>query len=258
MNISKVLPMVKELDGFLENLTGVTHALNIAFDSTLLALFLSAALMFVQTLVHRRAEDLLARVDRWIVEHVLPRAGRAEAEASRGELVDLAPQLERIERALDTLADRLAPHIDRFSGAVDRLPPSLDAMRRGAEAMGRLGEEIEGLAQTSDAARKGAASLVRIEGALVNADLGNDEQLEQIRRGLDRSVAAIEGLAGQFSNAFERNSRATQDQLARTLGSLKDALDLLNVSMEQGNVLYRSIVKKMLPSYGTQSDELAA
>ena len=59
MNISKVLPMVKDLDGFMNNLTGVTSALQIAFDSTLLALFLSAALMLVQTLVYRRAEDLL-------------------------------------------------------------------------------------------------------------------------------------------------------------------------------------------------------
>ena len=45
-------------------LTGVTSALQIAFDSTLLALFLSAALMLVQTLVYRRSEDLLARIDR--------------------------------------------------------------------------------------------------------------------------------------------------------------------------------------------------
>ena len=29
------------------------------------------------------------------------------------------------------------------------------------------------------------------------------------------------------------------------MSSLKDALDLLNVSMEQGNALYRNIVKKM-------------
>lgn len=255
MNISKVLPMVKELDGFLSNLTGVTHALNIAFDSTLLALFLSAALMFVQTLVFRRAEDVLARLDRWVVEHVLPRAN--EANEARGELAMLAPQLERIERALDTLADRLAPHVDRFAESVDRLPPALDAMRRGAEAVGRLGEEVGELAQSADAARRSAASLARIESTLSDSS-DHDEQLEQIRRGLDRSVSAIEGLAGQFSNAFERNSRATQEQLARTLGSLKDALDMLNVSMEQGNVLYRSIVKKILPAYSTHADEKAA
>jgi len=79
MNISIVLPMVRELDGFLNNLTGVTLALQIAFDSTLLALFLSAALMFVQTVVYRLAEDHLARVDAWVVEHVLPKLGRTEA-----------------------------------------------------------------------------------------------------------------------------------------------------------------------------------
>ena len=75
MNISKVLPLVKDLDAFLNNLTGVTSALQIAFDSTLLALFLSAALMLVQTLVYRKSEALLAHVDGWVVEHVLPGVG---------------------------------------------------------------------------------------------------------------------------------------------------------------------------------------
>jgi hypothetical protein len=49
----------------MSNLTSVTSALQVAFDSTLLALFLSAALMLVQTLVFRRSEDLLARIDRF-------------------------------------------------------------------------------------------------------------------------------------------------------------------------------------------------
>src|SRR4029077_16106236 len=75
MNISNVLPMVKNLDGFLTNLTSVTAALQIAFDSTLLALFLSAALMLVQTLVFRRSEAMLAKVGAWVVEYVLPRVG---------------------------------------------------------------------------------------------------------------------------------------------------------------------------------------
>jgi biopolymer transport protein ExbB/TolQ len=243
MNISKVLPLVKELDGFLSKLTGVTHALQIAFDSTLLALFLSAALMFVQTLVQRRAEDLLARVDRWMVDRVLPKLARTEA-APFGLTGELGPQLERIERALASLGDRLAPHVDRFAASIDRLPPSLAALQRGAEAIGRMGEELEQLGQSGDALRKGVATLARIEAALA-ADRGSDEQLEQIRRGVERQCVAIESLAGQWSAAFERSSRATQEQLARTLTSLKDALDLLHVSIDQGNALYRSIVKKM-------------
>ncbi len=70
-------------------------------------------------------------------------------------------------------------------------------------------------------------------------------QLDEIRRELERTGSGIESLAGSWSAAYERSSRATQEQLARSLNSLKDALELLNVSMEQGNALYRNIVKKL-------------
>ena len=101
MNISKVLPLVKDLDAFLNNLTGVTSALQIAFDSTLLALFLSTALMLAQTLVYRRSEALLARVDGWVVEHVLPGVGTKDPFAERlDELI--GPHLAQIaQRAGD-------------------------------------------------------------------------------------------------------------------------------------------------------------
>ena len=105
----------------------------------------------------------------------------------------------------------------------------------------------------------GPDGVARELSALERARQRSHSQLEQIRRGIDRSCVAIESLAGQWAHAFERSSKATQDQLARTLHSLKDALDLLHVSMEQGNALYRSIVKKMLPMYPAPEDrEIAA
>jgi hypothetical protein len=270
MNISKVLPMVKDLDGFLSNLTSVTGALQIAFDSTLLALFLSAALMLVQTLVHRRSEDLLARVDGWIVERVLPRLGtlgasEGPADALAGRLealrVGMAEGSARTSEALDRLAGRLGDdlgeRVDRFGAAIDRLAPAVASMERGASALGRLGEGASALEGLGDAVRKAAASLARIDAALESAD-GSGEQLAAIRRGVDRAGQAVESLAEGWTAAFEKSSRTTQDQLARTLGSLKDALDLLNVSMEQGNALYRSIVKRLVPAYPTIADDHAA
>jgi biopolymer transport protein ExbB/TolQ len=255
MNISKVLPMVKNLDDFMNNLTGVTSALQIAFDSTLLALFLSAALMLVQTLVYRRAEDLLARVDRWVVDRGLAALGVAETPA--GDLAVLGPQLARIEEALGGLGERLAPQVSKFSDAVDRLPPAFAGLERGAAAISKVGNDFDHLAQTGDVVRKGVATLARIEAALA-AEAGHDEQLEQIRRGIDRQCVATEALSEQWSAAFERSSRSTQEQLAKTLGSLKDALDMLNVSMEQGNALYRGIVKKMFPVFNGSEDRDAA
>lgn len=259
MKISEVLPMVKELDGFLSNLTGVTAALQIAFDSTLLALFLSAALMLVQTLVFRRSEELLARVDRWVVEHVLPRVGGDDnpvverlAEVIGPRLDEMAEKLARVlepsARSLQEQAERLgeslrAP-IAQFSAAVQRLPEALASFKQGADAIARIGADLEAIGTAGDSMRRGVMSLARIEEALAGVSMAG-AQLEEIRRGLDRTGSGIESLAGSWSAAYERSSRATQEQLARSLTSLKDALELLNVSMEQGNALYRNIVKKL-------------
>jgi uncharacterized protein YukE len=225
MNISRVLPMVKDLDGFMNNLTSVTSALQIAFDSTLLALFLSAALMLVQTLVFRRSEDLLARVDRWVVEHILPRFG-----AEGGSAGDIA--------------GTLAPQIDRFAAAIERLGPSLANFQRGTEAIGRIGSDLEALGNAGESLRRGVACLGRIETTLAG-NSAPTEHLDDIKLGIERTTAAIEALANSWAHAYERSSRANQEQLARTMSSLKDALDMLNVSMEQNNALYRNIVKKM-------------
>jgi biopolymer transport protein ExbB/TolQ len=258
MNISKVLPMVKNLDGFMSNLTGVTSALQIAFDSTLLALFLSAALMLVQTLVFRRSEDLLARVDRWVVEHVLPRVG-VENPLAAGLAAALEPQLEQLRRDLAALiepaarsfetqtarwGERMGAPIEQFARSVDRLPASFAAFQRGAEAIGGIGADLQTLGSAGESIRRGMTSLGRIESAIADQK-GAGDRIDEIKVGIDRTCAAIESLSSSWTLAYERSSRTTQEQLAKTLTSLKDALDLLNVSMEQANSLYRNIVKKM-------------
>ena len=274
MNISRVLPMVKDLDGFMNNLTSVTSALQVAFDSTLLALFLSASLMLVQTLVYRRSEDLLARVDRWVVEKVLPRAGTtsdnppaagvAEALAPHLEAMrrDLMLALEPATRALQELAGRmgdgLGPHVERFARSVDQLPDAFNGFRDGAMAIGKIGPQLARLEAIDDGMRRGVGILGRIEESVSHVE-PTGPPLEEIRRGVDKACQAVEGLSQSWSASFERSSRANQEQLAKTMHSLKDALDLLNVSMEQGNALYRSIVKRTFSTYPTVSrDEEAA
>ena len=91
--------------------------------------------------------------------------------------------------------------------------------------------------------RRGRATLSRIELALAQSAVP-DPQLEEIKRGLEQRRRS-KALSDSWSPAYEKSSRATQEQLASTMSSLKDALEMLNVSMEQGNSLYRNIVKKM-------------
>ena len=259
MNISKVLPMVKNLDGFLTNLTSVTAALQIAFDSTLLALFLSAALMLVQTLVFRRSEDLLARVDRWVVEHVLPQrrhrrspggpAGRGHRPATRraGQQAGAGARAGGCDRCTSrprSSARACRVPIAQFATEVERLPDASTRSSRGptpsagsAPTSRRSGRRASRSARASPASRGSRRCSAQM------AEPGRSARRDQARAGPHRP--AIESLAGSWSAAYERSSRATQEQLARSLTSLKDALELLNVSMEQGNALYRNIVKKL-------------
>jgi biopolymer transport protein ExbB/TolQ len=270
MNISLVLPMVKNLDGFMSNLTSVTSALQVAFDSTLLALFLSAALMLVQTLVYKRSEDLLGRVDRWVVEMILPKIGaEQEHPLAAGVSEALAPHLEAMRRDLVAalepattslrelcarMGDGLGPHVERFASSVDKLPIALSGLHEGAQAINRVGNDLARLGTLDDGVRRGVGILGRIEVAMTNVE-PTSQPLEEIKQGLDRTTQAIESLSQSWATSFERSSRASQEQLAKTLHSLKDALDLLNVSMEQGNALYRSIVKRTFSTYPVVSQD---
>ncbi len=153
MNISIVLPEVKNLDVFLKNLGRVTDALQIAFDSTLLALFLSAALMLVQTLVFRRSEELLAKVDRWIVEHVLPRLGNDDPMLDRladaiGPRLDelgeklarlLEPSVRSLQEQAEKLGESLRVPIAQFSTEIQRLPGAFGSFEQGRRSSGASG-----------------------------------------------------------------------------------------------------------------------
>ena len=201
MNISKVLPLVKDLDAFLNNLTGVTSALQIAFDSTLLALFLSAALMLAQTLVYRKSEALLARVDGWVVEHVLPGVGTKDPFAERlDELIGphlaqlrselatiLAPAAQSLQAEAAKIGQNLKAPIAQLAASMDQFPRSMAAFQQGAEAIGRIGNKLEVLETAGEAMRQGAATLSRIERALAQSAVP-DPQLEDIKRGLDRAT----------------------------------------------------------------------
>ncbi len=131
---------------------------------------------------------------------------------------------------------------------------ALSGLHEGAQAINRVGDDLARLGTLDDGVRKGVGILGRIEVAMTNVE-PTSQPLEEIKQGLDRATQAIEGLSQSWASSFERSSRAGQEQLAKTLHSLKDALDLLNVSMEQGNALYRSIVKRTFSTYPVVSQD---
>jgi biopolymer transport protein ExbB/TolQ len=261
-NISRVLPMVKDLDGFMNNLTSVTSALQIAFDSTLLALFLSATLMFAQTIMLRRAEDLLSRIDRWVVDQALvplTSTTKLSVESNHDEEAQeerwdaLLQSVDEIARALGV---GLGPQTERLQVAVDRLATGLSGLDSATQRLAEAGSAGQQFSKLAEASMRSGMALERIEAnveGLAHKTKG-DSVLESVRQSVERTTAAVESLNSQFQQSFERSNRQSQENLTRTLGSLKDAIEMINVSIEQGNTLYRGIVRTMFDQREREND----
>ena len=70
---SETLEAASSLDGMKESIGAVTGGLGVAFDTTLLALVMSIAIMFPASAVQRLEENLLADVDDYCADVLLPR-----------------------------------------------------------------------------------------------------------------------------------------------------------------------------------------
>jgi biopolymer transport protein ExbB/TolQ len=68
---SSLIQNAADLDGLRESLKGVTYGLGQAFETTMLALCMSLALMLIMSLLQRKEDRLLAQLDDYCMEHLL-------------------------------------------------------------------------------------------------------------------------------------------------------------------------------------------
>ena len=94
---------------------------------------------------------------------------------------------------------------------MERLPEALVSFKQGADTIGRIGADLEAIGSASESLRRGVAAS-RGSRTLLGKCHRRQPQLEEIKRGLERAGASIESLAGSWSAAYERSSRATQEQ----------------------------------------------
>jgi biopolymer transport protein ExbB/TolQ len=128
----------------LENISGVVAGLGTAFDTTATALGLSMVLMFVQFLVDRSEQSLLAEVDVVAWETLAGRfqSGPTAGNASLLGVIDHAGNTLRVslEKSIHSVlaawtesltsaqAGLLAEHEDRWAAAADSLATAMRAM----------------------------------------------------------------------------------------------------------------------------------
>ena len=165
-----------------------------------------------------------------------------EAQEERWEA--LLQNVDEIARALGV---GLGPQTERLQVAIDRLASGLSGLDSATTRLADAGTAGQQLQKLAEANLRSGMALERIETCVESLSQRGraDAALESVRQSVERTTTAVESLNVQFQQSFERSSRQSQENLTRTLSSLKDAIELINVSIEQGNTLYRGIVRTM-------------
>ena len=248
MSISEVLPMIEDLPGFMKNLTNVTASLQIAFDSTLLALFLSGFLLLALTMVQRRSEVLLGEVDGFVIGHAIPHfAEKArKAQGSDRAASSMEAAISRLESTFGTFGDELGRRVEQLGAILAGVEQSTTALDRCGSALVPLTDRADSLAElgASIASRLGVLdeikTLIRETIAASRGDrVATADSYERIR-------GTIEKVGTVQAASMDRLIRLQDEQLTEVLTGLRDSIDLLQVGSEQGNALYRMIVNKLI------------
>lgn len=99
-----------DLDVMKQSIGSVTTGLGVAFDTTLLALVMSIAIMFPASSLQKAEEDFLSRVEAYCDERLARRLddGNPPASASAGDgLEELQRQISRLAQTIETLDGKL-------------------------------------------------------------------------------------------------------------------------------------------------------
>lgn len=219
----------------LENISGVVAGLGTAFDTTATALALSMVLMFLQFLIDRTEQSLLARVDvrAWDMlagrfQSVAGGDGATLAVARLGETLSRgsARLLESQEQAWRSLEQTAVAGVQRLlEESHERLRSSLadsleDGLGRWADTLARTGDQL--------ASRREERWTTAAE-SLADAVRG----LEKHQQLLAEQTTLLGGVveAGRDIAALERTLDANLDTLAST-GRFEETLATLSAAVQ--------------------------
>lgn len=234
--ISDALPSIKDLEGFINSLGGATHALQVAFDTTLLALLLSGALTLVLTLGTMRSDAFLVELDTWVLDNFLcyiTEHGTVERSVvslertvNKGFIVLAGAQdravydggLRQIKSTLDETTAMLAKSADAAQTREDRSRQILEDLTKSVRERGaRLNELCE----------KMASACAEIRQMQVSAQ-------DRIKE-LARALPDLPRMAQTLDSAAEKLTQVATKlgdvgTLAETIGQAQTALSEIRLS----------------------------
>jgi hypothetical protein len=219
---SDIIQSAENFEAVKEALPRVTMQLGTAFDTTLLALVLSALCMFYQSFVLKNEEALLERIDVLCIDGVCALFREHSEESERlatlvrelTENVKTAMSGNRAEVArviVDELPGRISaealPRIERLAkylASAIAKGPETDASQSTESVLTNIRGEIEAVAESQRAARE---SIVELTRAVTKLAATVDQSVEQGRlhvlaaQDLTRELRASGGRAAESSSS---------------------------------------------------------
>ncbi|MHC4251032.1 MAG: MotA/TolQ/ExbB proton channel family protein [Planctomycetota bacterium] len=230
--ISEALPAIKDLDGFIQSLRGATKGLQIAFDTTFLALAYSGVLALLVTVGSWRNQSFLNNLDNWVIDRILihvkgrdPAAAAIAALAGGSTVSDVQDAVRAIAGG-SSIGEDIKGHVSGVEQSVAKIVNILERPGRGGEDLSRLVSALQKAAEDLAKATEGLEGLSGLGGAVKNLE-GTLSQEVVDEKGEKHRLVAIAAIVN-MRDALLQQLKAAGPRQAERIGEALEQIDRSN------------------------------
>ena len=201
--------------GVKDSLGLVTGGLSVAFETTFLALILSAIVNLVSNAIQKKEEDLLSDVEEFTTNNIVNKytslRGRMSSAISREESPQAkgpAIETEGIERELKNLNRQFQVNADEMMSQVGRVIEAVEAMPNNNGEAGpesAPGEDLRPLLQEIGEVLKGQAEFIKEMNDVSAFVQRNMETMEKLPAAVEEMNETSRKLGDLFSKIYNRS-----------------------------------------------------
>lgn len=231
-----------------QDLQTVTQGLALAFDTTLLALILSAALNLITNNLQKRENDFLAQVDNFTLEYIINRFHSVKSHVqSPSEFI--SPEEHERRKQHNELLEGIKKLGNQFSENIDKLARGMKNLQRqhqlaSDDNLAQLGQLLEflknapkGLTAVGPSQDGSSGSKGQIMNEVLNALLSSNES---IKATLEALKGALEKMASASSSFGIKES---SEKIAQVIEQLRN--ELAEILQKSDSLSYDIIVEQL-------------
>lgn len=200
--------------GVKESLGLVTGGLSVAFETTFLALILSAVVNLFSNALQKREEDLLSDVDEFTTDNIInkytllrDRVSGAGVSLSEPEQAPVN-EFEGLERELKNMNRQQQVNADELMVQVGRVVEAVEGLKGAAEnggSQGPGGNDLKPVLEEMSQMLKGQAQFVQQMGAISAHMQKNAEVMDKLPTAIEEMRETSKKLGELFSKIYNRS-----------------------------------------------------